>query len=748
MQDRRSPQTCSPAQRSRDPQPCSLVQYSKGPQSRSLVRHSRNPQTRSPVRCSRDQQTHRQVQHSRDPQTRSRAQGSRSLHMAGSRHRRTQCHRDSLYRRTRSRTLRPEVYFLRRRTPTERGVMFDFDEELKKLPHAPGVYLMHDAGDTIIYVGKAVNLHNRVRSYFRKIVGRGPQIDRMVEQIARFEYIVTDSELEALVLENNLIKEYSPKYNTMLKDDKTYPYIKVTMGEEYPRILFSREMKKDKSRYFGPYTSAAAVKDTIDLMNKLYQLKTCNRRLPRDIGLERPCLNYHIKQCAAPCQGYISKEAYRERVEQALDFLNGNYKPMLRELEQKMTEASENMEFEEAARFRDLLNSVKSVAQKQKITDSDGEDKDIIALAADERDAVVQVFFVRGGKLIGRDHFYMTHVEDCAGAQILLDFVKQFYAGTPYIPRELMLQEEIEDMPILEQWLSARKGSRVYLRVPKKGAKEKLVELAAQNAGLILSQDKERIRREEGRTIGAMKEIAALLKLEDASRMEAYDISNISGFANVGSMVVFEKGKAKRSDYRKFRIQSVSGPDDYACMREVLTRRFLHGMEEREDLSRREMDQTFGSFTKFPDLLLMDGGRGQVNIALQVLSELHLDIPVCGMVKDDNHRTRGLYYQNVEIPIDTRSEGFKLITRIQDEAHRFAIEYHRSLRSKAQVKSALDEIPGVGPARRKALMRHFGSINEIREASVEKLCEVTEIPERIGKQIYDFFHGEKEERAE
>lgn len=626
--------------------------------------------------------------------------------------------------------------------------MFDFDEELKKLPHAPGVYLMHDAGDTIIYVGKAVNLHNRVRSYFRKIVGRGPQIDRMVEQIARFEYIVTDSELEALVLENNLIKEYSPKYNTMLKDDKTYPYIKVTMGEEYPRILFSREMKKDKSRYFGPYTSAAAVKDTIDLMNKLYQLKTCNRRLPRDIGLERPCLNYHIKQCAAPCQAYISKEAYRERVEQALDFLNGNYKPMLRELEQKMTEASENMEFEEAARFRDLLNSVKSVAQKQKITDSDGEDKDIIALAADERDAVVQVFFVRGGKLIGRDHFYMTHVEDCAGAQILLDFVKQFYAGTPYIPRELMLQEEIEDMPILEQWLSARKGSRVYLRVPKKGAKEKLVELAAQNAGLILSQDKERIRREEGRTIGAMKEIAALLKLEDASRMEAYDISNISGFANVGSMVVFEKGKAKRSDYRKFRIQSVSGPDDYACMREVLTRRFLHGMEEREDLSRREMDQTFGSFTKFPDLLLMDGGRGQVNIALQVLSELHLDIPVCGMVKDDNHRTRGLYYQNVEIPIDTRSEGFKLITRIQDEAHRFAIEYHRSLRSKAQVKSALDEIPGVGPARRKALMRHFGSINEIREASVEKLCEVPEIPERIGKQIYDFFHGEKEERAE
>ncbi len=621
--------------------------------------------------------------------------------------------------------------------------MFNFEEELKKLPNAPGVYLMHDAGDTIIYVGKAVNLHSRVRSYFRRIVGRGPQIDRMVEQIARFEYIVTDSELEALVLENNLIKEYSPKYNTMLKDDKTYPYIKVTMGEEFPRILFSREMKKDRSRYFGPYTSAAAVKDTIDLMNKLYQLKTCNRRLPRDIGLERPCLNYHIKQCLAPCQGYIDREAYRERVEQALDFLNGNYKPLLKELEEKMTQASENLEFEEAIRYRDLYNSVKSVAQKQKITDSNGEDKDILALAKDETDAVVQVFFVRDGKLIGREHFYMTHVEGYDTAQILLDFVKQFYAGTPYIPRELMLQEEIADIEILEKWLSSRKGSRVYLRVPKKGAKEKLVE--AQNAHLVLSQDKERIRREEGRTIGAMKEIGALLQLENVSRMEAFDISNISGFANVGSMVVFEKGKAKRSDYRKFRIQSVSGPDDYACMKEVLTRRFIHGMEEKEELNRKAINQEFGSFTKFPDLLLMDGGRGQVNIALQVLEELHLEIPVCGMVKDDNHRTRGLYYQNVEIPIDTHSEGFKLITRIQDEAHRFAIEYHRSLRSKAQVKSVLDEIPGVGPARRKALMRHFGSIGEVREASVEKLCEVPEIPEHIGRQIYAFFRTDAED---
>ncbi len=618
--------------------------------------------------------------------------------------------------------------------------MFNFDEELKKLPSKPGVYIMHDEKDAIIYVGKAVNLHNRVRSYFRKIVGRGPQIDKMVTQIARFEYIITDSELEALVLENNLIKEYSPRYNTMLKDDKTYPYIKVTVGEAYPRVLFSREMKKGRSRYFGPFTSAAAVKDTIDLMNKLYMLRTCNKSLPKETGKDRPCLNFHIKQCMAPCQGFVSQEEYREQVAQALDFLNGNFSPILKELEGKMQEASENMEFEEAMKYRDLFNSVRQVAQKQKITDSDGEDKDIIALALDENDAVVQVFFIRDGKLIGREHFYMTHISGNERGQVLLDFVKQFYAGTPFIPKELMLQEEIEDIEVLEKWLSARKGSRVYIRVPKKGTKERLVELAAKNAALVLSQDKEKIKREEGRTIGAAKEIAALIGIEGISRMEAYDISNISGFANVGSMVVYEKGKPKRSDYRKFKIKTVSGPDDYACMKEVLTRRFVHGMEEQKELDLKEMEKEFGSFTKFPDLILMDGGKGQVNIALEVLNELHIDIPVCGMVKDDNHRTRGLYYNNEEIPIDRNSEGFKLITRVQDEAHRFAIEYHRSLRGKTQVKSVLDDIPGVGPSRRKALMRHFKSIEEIKEADVEKLTEVPEIPRHIAEGIYGFFH--------
>ena len=619
--------------------------------------------------------------------------------------------------------------------------MFNFEEELKKLPRKPGVYIMRDDKDVILYVGKAINLHNRVRSYFRENIGRGPAIDQMVSLIARFEYIVTDSELEALVLENNLIKENSPKYNTLLKDDKTYPYIKVTVGEDYPRILFSRTMKKDKSRYFGPYTSAAAVKDTIELLNKLYQLRTCNRVLPRDIGIERPCLNYHIKQCLAPCQGYVSKEEYRQQVAGALEFLNGNYSPILKDLEEKMKKAAEAMEFEDAARYRDLLSSVRQVSQKQKITEGVGEDKDILALYQDETEAVVQVFFVRDGKLIGRDHYYMTHVPENNKPAILQDFVKQFYAGTPFIPRELMLQYEIEDAELIEKWLSERKGSRVYLKVPKIGSKEKLVELAAQNAKLVLSQDREKLKREEGRTIGAVKEISDLLQLPltGTARMEAYDISNINGFENVGSMVVYEKGKPKRSDYRKFKIKSVSGPDDYACMREVLTRRFRHGMEESKELEEQEMDQEYGSFTKFPDLILMDGGRGQVNIALSVLEELGINIPVCGMVKDDNHRTRGLYYHNIELPIDTHSEGFKLITRIQDEAHRFAIEYHRSLRSKTQVKSVLDDIPGVGPARRKALMRHFKSLEEIRQASVEELMEIPEMNERTAEEIVTFF---------
>lgn len=621
--------------------------------------------------------------------------------------------------------------------------MFDVQEELKKLPNKPGVYIMRDEADTILYVGKAVNLHNRVRSYFRENIGRGPMIDKMVTLIARFEYIVTDSELEALVLENNLIKENSPKYNTLLKDDKTYPYIKVTASEDFPRIFMTRQVKKDKAKYYGPFTSATAVKDTIDLLNKLFFLRTCNKVLPRDIGNDRPCLNYHINQCKGPCQGYISKEDYGTQVAQALEFLNGNYNKILKDLEEKMKEASDDLRFEEAAKYRDLYQSVKQVSQKQKITDSSLEDKDVIALYRDETEAVVQIFFIRNGKLIEREHFYMTHSSQIPEAEILQEFIKQFYAGTPYVPREMMLQYEIEEAPLLEKWLTEKRGGKVSIKVPKIGTKEKLVELAAQNAKIILTQDREKLKREEGRTIGAVKEIEEWLGLQGLNRMEAFDISNISGFENVGSMVVYEKGKPKKSDYRRFRIKSVSGPDDYACMKEVLTRRLLHGLEENEELKEKDLSEEFGSFTKFPDLLLMDGGRGQVNIALSVLDELKINIPVCGMVKDDNHRTRGLYFNNVEIPIDTRSEGFKLITRIQDEAHRFAIEYHRSLRSKSQVKSLLDDIPGIGATRRKALMKHFRSLEEIANAEVDQLCELPEIPRHVAEEIYEYFRLKK-----
>ena len=612
--------------------------------------------------------------------------------------------------------------------------MFDIQEELKKLPGKPGVYLMHDEKDEIIYVGKAISLKNRVRQYFQTSRNKGLKIEQMVTHIARFEYIVTDSELEALVLECNLIKEHRPKYNTMLMDDKTYPFIKVTVDEPYPRVMMARRMAKDKAKYFGPYTSAGAVKDTIELLRKLYQLRSCSRRLPKDIGKERPCLNYHIHQCKAPCQGYISQEEYRASIQKALQFLNGSYEEVLKDLQQKMEAASEALEFEKAIEYRELIGSVQKIAQKQKITDTAGDDRDILAMAVEEEDAVVQVFFVRGGRLIGRDHFYLKAAKEETGSEILSSFLKQFYAGTPYIPSELMLPEEVEDQEVIEEWLSARRGHKVHLRVPKRGSKEKLVELAAKNAKMVLDTDKERLKREEGRTIGAVKELEKILGLKGIVRMEAYDISNTSGFASVGSMVVYEKGKPKRNDYRKFRIKSVQGPDDYASMEEVLTRRFTHGLKEKEE------GKGTGRFTAFPDLILMDGGRGQVNIALGVLEQLGLAIPVCGMVKDDSHRTRGLYYQNEELPIDRNSECFKLITRIQDEAHRFAITFHRQLRSQGQVHSILDDIPGVGPARRKDLMRHFENLEAIRNATVEELKELPSMNEKAARDIYNFFH--------
>ena len=612
--------------------------------------------------------------------------------------------------------------------------MFEIQEELKKLPGKPGVYIMHDEADAIIYVGKAISLKNRVRQYFQSSRNKGVKIEQMVTHITRFEYIVTDSELEALVLECNLIKEHRPKYNTMLMDDKGYPFIRVTADEDFPRIMLARKMKKDRSKYFGPYTSAGAVKDTIELIRKLYCIRSCSRRLPQDIGKERPCLNYHIHQCKAPCQGYISREEYRKAIDEVLQFLNGNYELILKELEGKMQEASGNLEFEKAIEYRELISSVQKIAQKQKITDTAGEDRDVLAVACEEEDAVMQVFFIRGGRLIGRDHFYLKIAKGDSEKEILASFIKQFYTGTPYIPSELMLQEEIEEAGVIEEWLTKKRGHRGHIRVPKKGTKEKLVELAQKNADMVLKADRDRLKREEGRTVGAVRELESLLGIRGIIRMEAYDISNTSGFASVGSMIVYERGKPKRNDYRKFKIKGVKGADDYASMEEVLTRRFEHGIREREE------GKELGGFTSFPDLIMMDGGKGQVNAALKVLGKLGISIPVCGMVKDDNHRTRGLYYQNIEIPIDRNSEGFRLITRIQDEAHRFAVTFHRQLRGKQQIHSILDDIPGIGEIRRKDLMRHFENIDAIKNATVEELKKLPSMNEKSANDVYRFFH--------
>lgn len=614
---------------------------------------------------------------------------------------------------------------------------FNIEEELKKLPGKPGVYLMHDDKDEIIYVGKAISLKNRVRQYFQSSRGKTAKINKMVSRIHHFEYIVTDSEMEALVLECNLIKEHQPRYNTMLKDDKAYPYIRVTVEEEFPRVLFARTIKKDKSRYFGPYTSAGAVKDTLELIRKLYQIRTCNRNLPRDIGKERPCLNYHIGQCAGPCQGYISKEDYAVHIKQVLDFLSGKYDDITRDLKKKMLIASEELRFEDAIHYRELLNSVQHIAQKQKITDTGSmEDRDVLAYAAEGGEGIMQVFFIREGKMIGRDHFHISIAEDDSPRRVMTSFVKQFYAGTPFVPRELFLQVPLEEdeEEMIASWLSEKRGHKVQILVPERGEKSRLVELAEKNAQMVLRQDHERIRKEEKRTSGAMKMVADWLNLSDIHRVEAFDISNISGFESVGSMVVFQDGQPRRNDYRKFRIKSVQGPNDYASMEEVLTRRFTHGMQTDA-----------GGFDRFPDLIMMDGGRGQVNIALGVLEKLNLHIPVCGMVKDDHHRTRGLYYNNIEIPIDTHSAGFHLITRVQDEAHRFAIEYHRSLRGKKSTQSILDEIPGIGEARRKALMRAFGSLEAVRDAEVEDLAALDGMNQRAAQSVYDFFHKNPEQ---
>ncbi len=602
---------------------------------------------------------------------------------------------------------------------------FILAEELKKLPDSPGVYLMHAKDDEIIYVGKAINLKRRVSSYFRKINNRSPKIEKMITLIHYFEYIVTDSELEALVLENNLIKEHHPKYNTMLKDDKSYPFMKVTVQEDFPRVLLARQMKRDGAKYFGPYTSAGAVKDTIELVKRLYGIRTCNKSLPKEMGKGRPCLYYQMKQCAGPCQGYISKEEYGKRIRRLLAFLNGDYKKVLSVLEEKMKQKAAEYEFEEAAEYRDLIESVKHVTGSQRAVKTSGTDRDVIAMARKEEETVVSVFFVRDGRLLGREHFHMEHTGKDSGSQIMEAFIKQYYAGTPFIPNELLTEFAVEDKDLLEQWLGKKRGGRVHIITPMKGEKSKMIDLARENAGVVLSRDLEKLKREEARTTGAVKELADLLGIPSASRMEAFDISNTSGFQSVASMVVFEKGRPKKNAYRKFKLRTVTGPDDYKSMEEVLTRRF-----------------TDDRFSVYPDVLMMDGGKGQVNVALKVLEKLDIHIPVCGMVKDDNHRTRGLYYNNEEISFPRNSEVFGMVTRLQDEAHRFAITYHKLLRGKEQVRSILDDINGIGPARRKALMQHFKEIEKIKNATIEELCGVKGITSQLAEEIYRFFHRE------
>ncbi len=609
--------------------------------------------------------------------------------------------------------------------------MFVIEDELKKLPASPGVYLMHDKSEEIIYVGKAISLKNRVRQYFQSSRKRSPKIEQMVKNIAYFEYIVTDSEMEALILECNLIKEHRPKYNTMLMDDKTYPYLKVTVNEAYPRVILTRQLKKDKAKYFGPYTSVESVKDTLELLTKVFKIRTCSKKFPRDLKKERPCLNYDIKRCDAPCQGHISEEDYNKNIEKIIAFLNGYYDDIIKELERTMKRQSEAMEFEEAAKTRDLLSSVKFVAQKQKMSYDERENRDVIACAKEGKDAVVQVFYIRDGKLIGRDHFYINVMGDESRGEIIGSFIKQYYAGTPFIPKQLLLQAEIEDSELIANWLSDKLGQKVSILVPKRGDKERMIELAEKNAKLVLEKDKEKIKREQQKTIGAVKEIVDILGIEKADRIESYDISNIAGFDSVGSMVVYEKGKPKKNDYRKFKIKWVEGPNDYASLAEVLRRRFTHESADEND-----------SFNKLPDLIMMDGGKGQVSVAKEVFAELGLNINVCGMVKDDNHNTRGLYYEGREMPISRFSEAFKLITRIQDETHRFAIEYHRAIRGKNQIKSVLDEIEGVGPARRRALMRHFKTIEAIKEADVDEIKKAPSMNEKVAESIYDFFHAD------
>jgi len=603
--------------------------------------------------------------------------------------------------------------------------VFNIEDELSKLPHKPGVYIMHDENEQILYVGKAVDLHNRVRQYFRSGHGHNnsPKILKMVSQISYFEYIITSSEMEALVLECNLIKEHRPKYNTIMTDDKGYPYIKVTISEKFPRLMMSHRMGRDKSLYFGPYTDRSAVHNTIALIKKMFSIRNCNKDLNFGNLDERPCLYHQIGQCDAPCAGYISQEDYHKKIEKAIKFLNGDTKDIIQELKAQMENEASNLEFEKAAKTRDLLDSISKISEKQRVDNNGSEDRDIIAIARNNEDVVISIFFVRDGTLLGRENHHMTSDILDTESDIITEFIKQYYTGTPFVPKEILTESPINEMELITSFLTEKKGQNVYLLVPQKGDKKGLIQLAKDNARLVLEQDIERIKRAEKRTTLACQDIANMIGIEKAIRMEAFDISNISGYHSVASMVVFENGKPKRNAYRKFRLKTVEGPDDYASMKEVLSRRYS--------------DEKLG---ELPDVIMMDGGKGQVHIAEMVIDSLGLDIPVCGMVKDDNHRTRGLYYKDKEAVFPKGSEALHMITALQDETHRFAITYHKQLRSDSQTHSILDDIEGIGPKRKKALLLHYKDIEKIKTASIEEMEQIEGMNQKAAEAVYNFFN--------
>lgn len=620
--------------------------------------------------------------------------------------------------------------------------MFNIDDELKKLPDRPGVYIMKNKEGEIIYVGKAISLKKRVRQYFGSSKNNPPKVNALVKNIYEFEYIIVDNEVEALILESNLIKKNKPKYNILLRDDKQYPYIKITTNEKYPRVIKTRRVLKDGAKYFGPYPSGYAVNDTLDIIRNLYPIRTCNQNLEKNKRKTRPCLNYYIGKCLGPCQDNVDEGRYMEMIDEVIMFLNGKEDKLIEIIEEKMKKASDNLDFENAAKYRDQINSLNIILEKQKIVSSNLTDQDIIGVARSIDEVCVQVFFIRTGKIIGREHFILSDTFNEDRKEILNSFIKQFYLGTAYVPKEILIEEEIEDMEAISKWLSEKRGNKVTIRVPKRGEKSELMEMVRKNALDMINQYGDKLLRKQRENEKALKQLKQALNLNKLpTRIEAYDISNINGVSPVGSMVVFERGEPKKSDYRRFKIQSVNTPDDYKSMGEIIRRRFTRGLKEKKTMKENKIQ--IKGFSTFPGLVMVDGGKGQVNTALDVLEELELDIPICGLVKDDFHKTRGIIYNDEEINLEEDSAGFKLIYRIQEEAHRFAINYHRSLRTKKMFKSELDDIRGIGDKRKKELLKYFHTIDNIKKASIEELIKVKGMNKKVAEDLYNHFRNNK-----